>query len=412
MYYLFAVCLTMPPKKKRGPPKGQGGRPPARKRYVEDKEDGTTTAHSDSDDLLEPPTYTNKGGNKQPRETKSFLITFGKPYKYEVTQKLYVHSLKTGSWEVEQFLCANEFGLDGLNGRCRCFIQFKEKRLLGDVIGHLSERGLSRQIQTDKSGEQCLLVSVQSVRRPDRAIKDLTKEDTNPVIHGVDMDIFHVNFKVSVTANIQYKTGTSYAERQLPANQRKSMEQQSSYHDNQDLCSNLVENAVEHAPERILIGIRQFSDERRSNYKRGVYIYGPSRVGKTACALAEMNVPFYDYDLSSNFPMSGFMSQRDVLIDNFSTDDHWEMHRVMILGLADYAGAVIETKHGPSRRIILKGRVFITSQDDPPDNPQFSARFHVINCGFPSQTQEMNRQDPVHDYIEIDMSDSEESIVY
>lgn len=87
-----------------------------------------------------------------------------------------------------------------------------------------------------------------------------------------------------------------------------------------------------------------------------MYVFGAAGCGKTCSVLTGINTPFYSVQPTSNFPMTSFAGEPDILIDDFEPEKHYDKMRTLLLQLTGGYTACIEKKGSDITQVELKGK--------------------------------------------------------
>lgn len=339
---------------------------PKRKRVVSDDEEVP------SDDVV-------KKGRKKPSHLFTFTVhanayAFGN-VKYRVAQ-----ALRAGRLLLSCFLIGLEYGFVDREtiktvfkkiemgfsyirstGHCHVFIKTQEPFLLPDL----------REVLVDVL--KIPLQDLEKCRSEKSILKYITKEDWHPVVHNIDRDMLHVKWKmrqiVMTSMNLSmfdYRVGS------IPFCYKKELSELHTEYWNEMNCFADKGDASPFKRGGLVARLRRET-------KKGIILYGKSGSSKTSSVLSVIQMPYFMFHQDSNFPMTNYAGEADILIDDCCLNSLLGRHRATMLQLARGYSTAFEVKGGPIKKVRLRGKIYITTNDIPGVlQPEFLNRYALI----------------------------------
>ncbi len=216
---------------------------------------------------------------------------------------------------------------------------------------------------------------IQNCARPPQYIKYCSKEDWSPCVFGIDRDALNINWKLAqIVTKQEVLDPLSYSVRCVPPNfMRKLIDMHTAYW-SRSISFMDYELACLYKNNMLVAEIKRLF---ALNDKKGLWVHGIAGTGKTASCIYLME-EYYSFHVKSNFPMSSFSGEKNLYIDDGDRDSYYK-HREFILQATGGFSASYEIKGGRTLKFRLKGKLIITSNCDPPNEPEFLRRFHVVH---------------------------------
>ena len=299
----------------------------------------------------------------------------------------------------QRIIVSREYGLNN-RGHLHVFIKTLHRYKLKEIRQFIVE---VINVKNEK------LVVVQTVKNVSSIVKYVTKEDMNCLYFNVSPEHFHINWKLNnLVQKCMYLNRNSYLFMSIPQNYHKQLfamhaafwnlehavlnSQAASPHKHTGLVRKLkdlinLDRDRNKDRENALVNLDLTEDERLDLFrsilpaKKGFWIWGDTGFGKSATVLS-LFPNHYTFLASSNFPMTSFEGQTHIVWDE-GTCAGYTAHRNLILQLTSGYSATGEIKGGPLYQVKLNGYFVVTSNEAPPDAPEFRRRFHIVYCSNP-----------------------------
>ena len=178
------------------------------------------------------------------------------------------------SLEVEQYIIAEEKGCGNFI-HSHVYMKTKNNWLLDNLSGVIRVELENYQPQT------VYLMNVETTRNAKKWIKYCTKEDTDPIVSNIDLDLCHDNFLMfDYIKNHETLNPFDYGVNryQTAFKKRRLEEWHATYWD-----SKIKKARFEHADHEIPKGEKhdEWLQKAKNSTKKGVYIWGPAGTGKS-----------------------------------------------------------------------------------------------------------------------------------
>lgn len=211
---------------------------------------------------------------------------------------------------------------------------------------------------------------IQGVKNEKRSITYLTKEDKQPRFKGVDVDLFHINYKVSSIAEQRRLRPLNYPLRSILVNYRRRVHEEHAAWLESEARSEEWRTTIEYKNDDLEEVIERCT-------KKGIYIYDPAVCGKTTMVKCLLMTDFMEYKYTSNFPFTSYNGQSNILMDEF-TEEHYAKHRETILSLAGGMATQMEIKGGDITSFVLPEKLYLLSNYPWPTELAFMRRFDLL----------------------------------
>lgn len=290
------------------------------------------------------------GVRRRNRKSECFFGTWQRTDKYRVYDRVQ---------RLCQSICVSrEYGCNN-SGHLHGYIRTTRKWSLADLNAQLE----AMRVRAD---------DLQVCRKPKDCIKYVTKEDTKPCIRGVDFDQTHINFRMAYyNEHHEAVSAYDYIPRTVPHNyEAKFAEQHREYWAGVNTGIDLEEATI-HGSQAVVTMIKE-SD------KKGIWLWGQAGSGKSSSAYLACKQDYVEFCDSSNFPISAYSGQSDIVYDD-ATVDGYVKHRKLILQITSGYMFTFDVKGKNQKTARLRGKFICTSNYPPPDEEAFRRRFEIIN---------------------------------
>jgi hypothetical protein len=297
--------------------------------------------------------------DKEPRKKKlvpsnHFFATFQK----FVRDELYAYLDKDET--ISAFVICNETGW-GEHEHSHAYIETKEPTLLETLREFLLLNDFD-------------LGDLQSCKSSRSTIKYCSKEDLDIRIKNVDREHLHINWKLGHASKLKTLSEDLYVVRAIPPNYRIKL------HDLHDVvwrerfCDLDKMNALEHASFN-----SQTLCDILNSPKKGIWIYGETGTGKTSAVMTCVDSPFCRFlGDCTRFPLNNYNGEKDIVYEECA-EKGYEKHRELILQLTGGFCAVSDRKNNTHFTIKMEGKLYITSNFQPPTESEFLRRFAIFH---------------------------------
>lgn len=274
---------------------------------------------------------------------------------------------------IQEFISGKEYGL-GAPLHCHFYIKTKEKMYINT---------LRRFFRRFKYLGTSLLEHIGTLRSPREWIKYVTKEDHNAIIRNVDKEKCNNNYimwnfaKLSKNCNISmysvYRwatTGQMNKYRDIHAAYWEPIIKREAYEKAMQLLDPTEKDDIELIADFLLrMG------------KKGIYLYGEPKTGKSTTALAVSKGSHYQVpEGNSTFAFHSWKNEPYILFEDISDADFLHF-RNKVNQLCDEHGLCFAQTKGGGSKLITCEKVIVTSNYDPPSEetwPGFERRFFCL----------------------------------
>lgn len=274
---------------------------------------------------------------------------------------------------IQEFISGKEYGL-GAPLHCHFYIKTKEKMFINT---------LRRFFRRFKFLGTSLLEHIGTLKSPRDWIKYVTKEDYNAVIRNVDKEKCNNNYimwnfaKLSRNCNISMysvyrwaNTGLMNKYRDIHAAYWEPIIKREAY-----------ERAMQLLEPTERDDIQVMANFMLNSSKKGLYLYGEPKTGKSTTALAISQGAHYQVpEGNSTFAFHSWKNEPFILFEDISDTDFLHF-RNKVNQLCDEHGLCFAQTKGGGSKLITCQKVIVTSNYDPPTEqtwPGFERRFFCL----------------------------------
>lgn len=311
-------------------------------------------------------------GKEKETKTAKFFVTVNNHIKSKMADKerARAHFLR--------YMVCDELGFDQETEHSHMFLEVREKKTYAEMKNILLTNFeiTANDIDTVKNEKHCFTY--------------LSKEDKDPEAYGIDKDYYHVNYKTSKIARKRKIDVLGYPYRSMPGNYIKRLREEHSAFWGDFYKGKEWEQSMEYKNDELELMI---CDTVEDKSKGGIYVFGPAGTGKTTSIKAALATDYFEINgKSQTFPLNSYNSEQHIIWDEFDPGVDFEMNRKLILDIAGKMCFNVERKHGQTEVHMLEeeGKLIMSSNMDPPDDPGFKRRFTIIevsNKGKPTMIQ-------------------------
>lgn len=275
---------------------------------------------------------------------------------------------------IQEFISGKEYGL-GAPLHCHFYIKTKEKMFINT---------LRRFFRRFKFLGKSLLEHIGTLKHPREWIKYVTKEDYNAIIRNVDKEKCNNNYimwnfaKLSRNCNISMYSVYRWAN---TGQMNKYRDIHSAY------WEPIIKREAYERAMQLLDPTEKDDIELIANFllncpKKGIYLYGEPKTGKSTTALAISKGSHYQVpEGNSTFAFHSWKNEPFILFEDVSDTDFVHF-RNKINQLCDEHGLCFAQTKGGGSKLITCEKVIVTSNYDPPTEqtwPGFERRFFCLN---------------------------------
>lgn len=274
---------------------------------------------------------------------------------------------------IQEFISGKEYGL-GAPLHCHFYIKTKEKMFINT---------LRRFFRRFKFLETSLLEHIGTLKSPRDWIKYVTKEDYNAVIRNVDKEKCNNNYimwnfaKLSRNCNISMYSVYRWAN---TGQMNKYRDIHSAYWE-PIIKREAYERAMQLLEPTERDDIEQIADFLLNSSKKGLYLYGEPKTGKSTTALAISKGAHYQVpEGNSTFAFHSWKNEPFILFEDIADTDFLHF-RNKVNQLCDEHGLCFAQTKGGGSKLITCQKVIVTSNYDPPTEqtwPGFERRFFCL----------------------------------
>lgn len=274
---------------------------------------------------------------------------------------------------IQEFIAGKELGL-GAPLHCHLYIKTKEKMYINT---------LRRFFRRFKFLGKSLLEHIGTLKSPRDWIKYVTKEDFNAIVRNVDKEKCNNNFimwnfaKLSRNCNISmysvYRwstTGLMNKYKEIHAAYWEPIIKREAYERAMQLLDDTERDDIEQIAELLL-----------TQPKKGIYLHGDPKTGKSTTALAISKGAHYQVpEGNSTFAFHSWKNEPFILFEDISNVDFLHF-RNKVNQLCDEHGLCFAQTKGGGSKLITCEKLIVTSNFLPPsetDWPGFERRFVCI----------------------------------
>lgn len=288
---------------------------------------------------------------------------------------------------IQEYIAGEERGL-GAPLHCHMYLKTKQKMYLNT---------LRRFFRRFRLLGNTLLNNIATLRSPRDWIRYITKEDKNAVVRNVDKERCHNNYimwnfaKLSKRCNISMYSvyrwstqGQMNKYRDIHAAYWEPIVKRQAYAKAMDALS------ATDKEETTLMA--DFLGQQQP--KKGIYLYGEPKTGKSTTALAITKGDHYQVpEGSSTFAFHSWQNEPYILFEDVS-DVEFLHYRNKVNQLCDEHGLCFAQTKGGGSKLITCDRVIVTSNYEPPREdmwPGFARRFVCVD--FTVRNKDRDRQE-------------------
>lgn len=274
---------------------------------------------------------------------------------------------------IQEFIAGKELGL-GAPLHCHLYIKTKEKMYINT---------LRRFFRRFKFLGKSLLEHIGTLKSPRDWIKYVTKEDYNAIVRNVDKEKCNNNYimwnfaKLSRNCNISMYSVYRWSTTGL---MNKYKEIHAAYWE-PIIKREAYERAMQLLDETERDDIEQIAQILLNHPKKGIYLHGDPKTGKSTTALAISKGAHYQVpEGNSTFAFHSWKNEPFILFEDISNVDFLHF-RNKVNQLCDEHGLCFAQTKGSGSKLITCEKVIVTSNFLPPsetDWPGFERRFICI----------------------------------
>jgi hypothetical protein len=218
------------------------------------------------------------------------------------------------------------------------------------------------------------LGDLQTCKSVKNTIKYCSKEDLEARMKNIDREHLHINWKIGHAANKKTLSEDIYVVRAIPPNYRVKLQHMHDVVWREHYCDADKMHALEHAT----LNSQTLCDILNTD-KKGIWIYGETGTGKTSAVMTCVDSPFCRFlGDSVRFPLNNYNGEKDIIFEECALHGY-DKHRELILQLTGGFCAVGDRKNNTHFTLKLDGKLYITSNFEPPTEAEFLRRFAIFH---------------------------------
>lgn len=274
---------------------------------------------------------------------------------------------------IQEFIIGKEYGL-GAPLHCHMYIKTKEKMYINT---------LRRFFRRFKFLGKSLLENISTLKSPKDWIRYVTKEDYNAIVRNVDKEKCNNNYimwnfaKLSRNCNMSMYSNYRWPNigllnkyKEIHATYWEPIIKREAYEKAMQLLDPIEKSDIE-----------LIADFCLKQQKKGIFLYGEPKTGKSTTALAiSKGSHFQVPEGNSTFAFHSWKNEPYILFEDISDNDFLHF-RNKVNQLCDEHGLCFAQTKGGGSRLITCQKVIVTSNYGPPletEWPGFERRFFCI----------------------------------